>query len=169
MLWQTSHPLARLQSATPLSHASLNLWMLSRTWFFQTCLIWGTGVWGKRSSSPGVTMSSIILAHCSCPRKPFHGGGCANATRWSAIRRNVVTVPANLPRHCRRRPDATKGRSPVLRGPSGGRGGKVYREHTASEKESGTGAVIPNQIALKWTARMAAVVFPGLITFHCSL
>lgn len=61
-----------------------------------------------------------------------------NATRWSAICRNVVTVPAN--------PPVTKGRSPVLRGPSEAKE-KVYLKHSGAEKESG--AVIPNQIAPK--------------------
>lgn len=52
-------------------------------------------------------MSGVIPLIVPARGGPFHGGGCINATRWSAILgENVVTVPANLP--------DTKGRSPVL-------------------------------------------------------
>lgn len=61
-------------------------------------------------------MSGVILLIVPARGGPFHGGGCINATRWSAIfGENVVTVPANLP--------DTKGRSPVLMGGGGGGGG----------------------------------------------
>lgn len=54
-------------------------------------------------------MSGVIPLIVPARGGPFHGGGCINATRWSALSgENVVTVPANLP--------DTKGRSPVLMG-----------------------------------------------------
>lgn len=94
-------------------------------------------------------MSGVIPLIVPARGGPFHGGGCINATRWSAIlRENVVTVPANLP--------DTKGRSPVLmvgRGGSGGGGGgegEVYLQtHGVRKVARETGAVIPNQIAAK--------------------
>lgn len=42
-------------------------------------------------------MSGVIPLIVPGQGAPFHGGGRMNATRWSAIWRNVVTAPTNPP------------------------------------------------------------------------
>lgn len=80
-------------------------------------------------------MSRVIQLIVTAQGAPFHGGAPMNATRWSAICRNVVTTLANPtpPPHHKRQVSCALGGSPG----GGQKGKKVYNGFRWSERSQG--------------------------------
>ena len=123
MEWQTIH----LFGLSPVFQATLVLvciFEFSHEHGFSNLTNLGTGVWGERSSSPGVChLYRVILPIVPAQGGPFIEAGCMNATRWSVIWGNVVTVRANPPHHKRQVSCAPR--------PSGGKGKSLPQTHSA--------------------------------------